>query len=1009
MNVPKLLDISFDPKSSIYTTPLKVVLGVYGYILKPGVDLNEDLTAYLDSHDYSMRMYNYLESHNLLTMDNILSLSVADIKAKPSTGSKKLSIVRQLVENWLIENQGKPGRVTEKEMETIKKLAQGDPDQFEESDPTDPVYFVSEFLCLLNLKYLLNIADCPKSYLYYLPLKNVLNNPACGTRVLYRFLKMGPYELARPMHNTSTHLKRFLKKHTAMNWDNLLDYSFADLHNLDGVTNKVISELKEMIDSSYDLDVRYFRTREEAESFESVVSLLTGDERKDLEPNLRLVWKKDGKRNPKRGEYRRSPENRVFVLKELLEMPRCMEFFVLKRFQEPTFQENVLASVSEHLRSVIGDIVIPRMLLQKHLFPVAGGLVTAESTFENWESTLEGRSREIFELRFGDDLTLEEIGEKFGLTRERVRQILLKILSGAPKLNIDAFSYWFNKYDIREEQAHAIFSLSDAESRYLRTLSPNAKDKLPFEEIEFDPLITPFIRWRMNEYKSRFHIRIGDEYVPRKRRYVVRAFMKLHGNGDTRPVEDIYEDYQAMLEELDLTYDSTFSFPSFASFKSSLFAQNYVITSWGETARYYEMDEHDWAGVVSLLDLNNHINKVISTRLLYNGYPELMKELDLRDAYELHNALRKSEETWKDLVSAKVEFTRTPMMCIGEADQIEQLKNLLYELAPVSRDRLVEVYSERYGDLPRTVSGNLLTHIRQYDEGDVYKVDQPEMTPEQKDALKNSLPDHALSMDDVITLFQKVCPGADRRLINARNLYDLGYKTMTRYIVPLSWRTVDSGFKNWIEKQEQFALKDVVPRAAVHGGYCLTHTQVILELRRKLEILEIERNVYMRKDTFLEIYNLQNTSLLSDYILKSNNFSKNTLMWNDYSIRCDGFEHPVYSHNIPSVVLDLLRKNMENDHELRILDGRPLFFASHATVQTCFDDIVNHARRMYKPAKHAPTTRDIQNYIRQRYGLEMSDNRLYRYLAACRYVNRNGYWVKDPDAPAKPVQPLPKE
>jgi len=36
----------------------------------------------------------------------------------------------------------------------------------------------------------------------------------------------------------------------------------------------------------------------------------------------------------------------------------------------------------------------------------------------------ENRTREMIRMRFGELMTLQEIGDEFGITRERVRQIL---------------------------------------------------------------------------------------------------------------------------------------------------------------------------------------------------------------------------------------------------------------------------------------------------------------------------------------------------------------------------------------------------------------------------------------------------------------------------------------------------------------------------------------------------------------------------------------------------------
>ena len=66
--------------------------------------------------------------------------------------------------------------------------------------------------------------------------------------------------------------------------------------------------------------------------------------------------------------------------------------------------------------------------------PMADNLLVSESLSREIDralSTLSDREKEIIQMFFGigmQEMTLEEIGDKFGLTRERVRQIKEKAI-----------------------------------------------------------------------------------------------------------------------------------------------------------------------------------------------------------------------------------------------------------------------------------------------------------------------------------------------------------------------------------------------------------------------------------------------------------------------------------------------------------------------------------------------------------------------------------------------------
>ena len=60
------------------------------------------------------------------------------------------------------------------------------------------------------------------------------------------------------------------------------------------------------------------------------------------------------------------------------------------------------------------------------------------------------------------------------------------------------------------------------------------------------------------------------------------------------------------------------------------------------------------------------MNKEFSTLKIFRDYPELMKEYDIRDEYELHNYLKK---IWPS-ENASVKFGRMPTINVGELNKL---------------------------------------------------------------------------------------------------------------------------------------------------------------------------------------------------------------------------------------------------------------------------------------------------------------------------------------------------
>ena len=81
-----------------------------------------------------------------------------------------------------------------------------------------------------------------------------------------------------------------------------------------------------------------------------------------------------------------------------------------------------------------------------------------------------------------DGHTLEEVGMGMGVTRERVRQIVIKVLSQRPRpVREDEHSEFYTTYDFSKEEFTSIFQVDDYTWNYLG-ISYKAGD-LPIEKL----------------------------------------------------------------------------------------------------------------------------------------------------------------------------------------------------------------------------------------------------------------------------------------------------------------------------------------------------------------------------------------------------------------------------------------------------------------------------------------------------------------------------------------------
>jgi len=100
-----------------------------------------------------------------------------------------------------------------------------------------------------------------------------------------------------------------------------------------------------------------------------------------------------------------------------------------KRLLNPDFSLD--APVSEGSSTSNGDLLVDdgKTSIEDLLADQQVKLIFSQH-LEEFKQELKGRDREIFDLRISSEtpLTLQEIGERYGITRERVRQIETRII-----------------------------------------------------------------------------------------------------------------------------------------------------------------------------------------------------------------------------------------------------------------------------------------------------------------------------------------------------------------------------------------------------------------------------------------------------------------------------------------------------------------------------------------------------------------------------------------------------
>ena len=138
-------------------------------------------------------------------------------------------------------------------------------------------------------------------------------------------------------------------------------------------------------------------------------------------------------------------------------------------------------------------------------------------------------------------------------------------------------------------------------------------------------------------------------------------------------------------------------------YENKIASSNLTLWKQGKKFRYYNIYFYDYTELLETLNLKQYMDIELSTLKFIKLYPDLMKNYDIRDEYELHNLLKK---IFSDDIHSSLEFGRMPNLQFGNVNRDNQVLSLLRVLAPISKMDFAKEYQEEYGSNVNTVLAN---------------------------------------------------------------------------------------------------------------------------------------------------------------------------------------------------------------------------------------------------------------------------------------------------------------
>ncbi|GKU77197.1 DNA-directed RNA polymerase subunit alpha C-terminal domain-containing protein [Paenibacillus sp. L3-i20] len=555
---------------------------------------------------------------------------------------------------------------------------------------------------------------------------------------------------------------------------------------------------------------------------------------------------------------------------------------LVEKFRYGTTTSTLLNYLPKHLD---GTAIVEKMvssLISDDLIAVTsnGALERKYLTVQEYARTLyKEKDRTLFEERM-NGVTLEEIGQQYGVTRERVRQIVLKHMNNRPHLREDRYADVFRKYSFSKADFSLLFNEPLSTFNYLSlAYEPGTIALDMLVEDEFFP-----IEYRRGAEKVVYknYLSIGSDRVRRNRSDLVDYIIRNYCN-DEVSFDEFSELYLMFLKDYGLERDERL-FLSDRTYENKLADSDYVLWKYGRRFRYYNIEAYDFNDLLQILDLEQYQDIEFSTLKFFVGYQEFMRNYDIRDEYELHNLLKK---LYKRTNNINIKFKRMPNIEIGTANRDEQMLDILLQFAPVSNVDLAAAYEEAYGVHAETVLANHLKNFDEYYFDGMYKIDAKPLLSEQSSRMSECLGKDFYPISEVKRIYLREFTNADSHMINPYTLKLLGFRVYSTYAIRNKFQSASDYFR-YLLLEKDIIDSRTFPRELVST---VAYTSELYRLKSLYELVE-----YLPSE-YINIRRLNSAGIsaekLQDYCDCIYKYIERGEYFTVKSLRKKGFEHPL--------------------------------------------------------------------------------------------------------------------
>ncbi|MGN7393416.1 sigma factor-like helix-turn-helix DNA-binding protein [Peribacillus frigoritolerans] len=425
-------------------------------------------------------------------------------------------------------------------------------------------------------------------------------------------------------------------------------------------------------------------------------------------------------------------------------------------------------------------------------------------------------------------MTLQDIGDVFDLTRERIRQIEKKVINNLP--DIEEVLYYeqiFTEYEWEENLFIDVFGESQKVYRFINLVLKKGKKRL-IDNLELLKLKSSQ-KQKVAKYYN-FFINYENKLVSYTKLDFFEHYMFKYGQENIKDCEFVEKAnnsiFESDLEDANLLFD-IYSVRGLGERSSK------VVRGRSNSFRFYNLGSLEGNTLNKLRELLDLPTGIYSMKKIYRENKEFMEEIGIQSAYELHNLYKKK------IMLGKVQYTRMPEFSIGEITKDEFLKGLFYEQAPIMLDDFTQYVEENYGLKQTSLRSLIQTEYINYLDGYQIRVDYLPITSDEIEQLRNLLTKDIYMIDEITQMGKLIDEKFHDKFLNNHTLLQVDYHIKGQFVLKRKYQSIERFFINFILKDDYF----VNHRTGIYRSQ--SFSKALYDLEKSLEIVKVEKDMYI--------------------------------------------------------------------------------------------------------------------------------------------------------------------